>query len=363
MASIAFRLPVLVLLLLASSRAAYSCTAFCLLDRGRPVIARNYDWHISDALVITNKRNVSKIALTWDQPAKWTSDYGSVTFNQYGREFPCGGMNEAGLVVTVLWLSETDYPRPDDRPSVSTSQWVQYQLDTSATVGDVLASDKQIRIQPVSGTRVHYFVADKKGGCAVIEFLNGQMVAHTADSLPVRAVANSVYGESLDNLKDYQGFGGIRPIDQRAKRQRFLHAAELVRAYGAQTSTSVVEYAFQALDAVAQGSHTKWSIVYEPTKSTINFRTRDARSVRSIHLARLDFSPDTPVKILDIDKDLDGDVTAEFVDYTLQRNRDLIRRCFSKTGMLQGFPKILLELIAMYPDVCQQELEAADFGQ
>jgi choloylglycine hydrolase len=28
----------------------------------------------------------------------WISKYGSITFNQYGREFPTGGMNEKGLV-------------------------------------------------------------------------------------------------------------------------------------------------------------------------------------------------------------------------------------------------------------------------
>ena len=127
-ASISIRLSIFVVCAFASTRAAYPCTAFCVSKGDCAVIARNYDWHISDALVITNKRDVSKVALTWDQPAKWTSEYGSVTFNQYGREFPCGGMNEAGLVVTVLWLNETDYPRPDDRPSVSTLQWVQYQL-------------------------------------------------------------------------------------------------------------------------------------------------------------------------------------------------------------------------------------------
>jgi choloylglycine hydrolase len=26
----------------------------------------------------------------------WTSRYGSITFNQYGREFPSGGINEKG---------------------------------------------------------------------------------------------------------------------------------------------------------------------------------------------------------------------------------------------------------------------------
>ena len=103
MANNTFRLSMVMLALwMAVPRTACSCTALCLLDGRRPVVARNYDWHIGEGLVITNKKDVSKVALTYDRPAKWTSAYGSLTFNQYGREFPCGGMNEAGLVVTGI---------------------------------------------------------------------------------------------------------------------------------------------------------------------------------------------------------------------------------------------------------------------
>ena len=40
--------------------------------------------------------------------------YGAIFFNQFGREFPMGGMNEAGLVVELMWLDETVFPSPDD---------------------------------------------------------------------------------------------------------------------------------------------------------------------------------------------------------------------------------------------------------
>jgi choloylglycine hydrolase len=74
---------------------AEGCSTFCLAGAG-PVFGKNYDWDVADGLVIVNKRGVAKTAMTNDNPAKWTSKYGSVTFNQYGREMPCGGINEAG---------------------------------------------------------------------------------------------------------------------------------------------------------------------------------------------------------------------------------------------------------------------------
>jgi choloylglycine hydrolase len=57
------------------------------------------DGIVGDGTIIVNKRNVSKTALLYSdatgcQPVKWTSKYGSITFNQNGREFPFSGINE-----------------------------------------------------------------------------------------------------------------------------------------------------------------------------------------------------------------------------------------------------------------------------
>jgi len=74
---------------------------------------------------------VEKTALlypeTVGQPAKWVSAYGSVTFNQFGRELPLGRMNEAGLVIEIMWLTQTEYPHSDRRPALRELQWAQYQ--------------------------------------------------------------------------------------------------------------------------------------------------------------------------------------------------------------------------------------------
>ncbi|HJT66923.1 MAG TPA: hypothetical protein VJ749_10740 [Pyrinomonadaceae bacterium] len=118
--------------------ASLGCTTFCLAGAGEVLFGRNYDWIIGDGLVIVNKRGVVKQAtiVESNNAAKWVSKYGSIPFNQYGRENPAGGMNEAGLVVEQLWLDETEYPEADARPALGTQEWVQYLLDTSGTVYD-----------------------------------------------------------------------------------------------------------------------------------------------------------------------------------------------------------------------------------
>ena len=82
-------------------RDGYACSTFVLKSNHLQVYGRNYDWDLDDALVIVNKRGCIKKSA--DRPGEkgeraiWTVKYGSVTFNQYGREFPMGGMNEVGL--------------------------------------------------------------------------------------------------------------------------------------------------------------------------------------------------------------------------------------------------------------------------
>src|SRR5437016_4391203 len=93
----------------------FACTTFCLVGKGEVLFGRNYDWTIGDALVLVNKRGVAKTAtiIDSDNGAKWVSKYGSVTFNQYVRENPTGGMNEMGLVVEQLCLSDMEYEKVD----------------------------------------------------------------------------------------------------------------------------------------------------------------------------------------------------------------------------------------------------------
>jgi penicillin V acylase-like amidase (Ntn superfamily) len=83
------------------------------------------------------------------RPAVWTSKFGSVTFNQYGREMPFGGMNEAGLVIGTMGLfKKNKFPTPDSRPSIFVQHSLQYQLDNHDSVDEVVHSESQLRIRP-----------------------------------------------------------------------------------------------------------------------------------------------------------------------------------------------------------------------
>lgn len=337
----------LAVLSLGAAVPAHACTTFCLRGDGRIVYGKNYDWSVGDGLLIVNKRGVARTADAEGdpRPARWVSKFGSVTFNQYGRDFPMGGMNEKGLTIEVMWLDGTRYPQADARSSVDVLQWIQYQLDNHATVAEVLKTDKSVRI--VGTAPLHYLVADRQGQVATVEFLDGRMVAHTGDKLPVAALANSTYAESLREAKGQSG--------GRSSLSRFARAGERARGFDAKKGDPV-KYAFETLDQVAQGDYTKWSIVYEIDRGRVHFRTRDRRKVRSLDLKSVDFSCATPVRVLDLDADVEGDVARHLVPYTRALNLELVTGSFRKTDFLADVPAAELERVARYPEstVCQR---------
>src|SRR6185295_17142242 len=324
----------------------HACTTFCLRDSGRVVFGKNYDWTVGEGLLIVNPRGLARTADSGDRPARWTAKYGSVTFNQYGRDFPSGGMNEAGLAIELMWLDGSRYPAPDARPTVDVLQWIQYQLDLSATVAEVLASDAKIRISV--GAPLHYLVADRTGKVATVEFLNGRMVAHGGERLPVAALTNSSYEASLRYDRDLGG----RPAPQDGQSlSRFARTADRVRDFAASPSAKkdAIAYAFETLDQAAQPS-TRWNLVYELDRLRVHFRTWNQRKIRDLNFADLDFRCSQPVRMLDLAADAAGDVAKRLVPYDRRVNRKILEIAYRGTDFLAATPQAEIERLARVPE-------------
>lgn len=328
-----------------------ACTTFVLGEKDHQIFGRNYDWDVEEALVIVNKRGMSKSSYPnpaeKGTPASWVSKYGSVTFNQYGRELPTGGMNEAGLVVETMSLSESRYPRPDERPFLAFAlQWRQFLLDNYARVSEVIASDALVRISPRrTGPGIHVLISDRSGDCAAIEFLNAEMVVHTGSQLPVRVLTNDTYAASMYHWQ--KGKAPVLDIGQSV--ERFIVAAEMIEDYNAGKAEAPSTYAFKILDAVS-ARRTVWRIVYDNVNLKIFFQSRAHPIMRTIDVTRLDFACQTPVEVIDINAQLAGDITDRFEIYTRQKNRSLIENSFRKTRFLRNTSAAAFDRLADFPD-------------
>ena len=353
-------LSAIVLVSLACPAQLPACSAFSFSLQGNVFAAKSYDWDVDDALLVVNPRGLRKTALTPVDPAAWMARYGSVTFNQYGREFPNGGMNEKGLVIEVLWLSETVYPAPDQRPALQAAQWVQYHLDCCADVQEALASDAFIRIE--SGglqPTLPFFLADAAGQTAAVEWVEGRRVVHSGPTMPVQALANSTYPELLENTPDGPRLSAAAMAGLTG---RFGRMASGLAALAALRREEAVPSAFALLDQVRQGTFTKWNIVYDIQGRTVHFRTQRNPQIRSLALASCHFECSSPSRSLDLNGPGQGDIAAAMTDWTLLQNCALVRKTFTSTGFLKGTPPLAIEMIANYPAFIQCEPGARPGG-
>ena len=320
---------------------ARACTTVCVGDDTRPVVAYNYDFDPQEGLVLVNKRGTVRKSRVDPGGLTWTSRYGSVTFNQFGRDNPTTGMNEKGLMVSLMWLEGTEYPPADSRPALAILEWIQHHLDTSASVAEVVAD--AARVRPTGTTPIHYLFADATGDAAVVEFLDGRLVVHRGATLPVRALANSTYDESVRAYESAKTAGAVPA--SRGSLDRFVRGALLAKAPG-----DPIARGFTVLASVANPGRTRWSVVYDLAARVVSFRTDTNASVRRVALDRLDFSCRTPVAMLDITTPGAGDVTGGFREYTRAANRALIDASFSKTPFLAARPEAERASLAAHPD-------------
>lgn len=353
------------------STPVYPCTTFILRHQNHLYLGRNLDWISGTGLIMTNQKNLMKTALvdSSENPARWISKYGSLTFNQVGKELPFGGMNEAGLVVEHMSLEKTKYPPKDTRFAVQACQWIQYQLDNCATVEEVIESDRTIRITDAQ-SKFHFLICDRSGLTAVIEFLDGKMVCHTGSELPHEALANSTYDESLECVNNCKASGSYAPIEADRSIFNFASAAKMISSVDSSAMSSPVDYGFSILRTVSQGIGTKWSIVYDITEMKIYAkvfetpviegpnkifrRTPGVASTKIIDFKEFSFDCRRPCRVLDLETEKEGLVNQYFEDYTTEVNKKFIVKAFTfYKGWWEtenGLKEEEMDYLARYPD-------------
>jgi choloylglycine hydrolase len=306
-----------------------SCATLVLARGAERVVGHNLDGAVPvPGLVVVNPRGLAKENRTlMDLEAgtplrsapriRWVSKYGSLTYNVFGREFPDGGLNEAGLYVGEMTLMATRWPTADKLPRLYHHQWIQYLLDNCATVDEALAS--LAKALPEGHCRWHFLLADRAGGVAVLEFLEGKVAIYRGATLPYPILCNDAYQAELKDIVNYAGFGGTKDPTPRYVREdpRFRWAAVMMRSPGRRTSA--VDEAFTVLKRMDLGT-TKWSVAYDLPRSRMYFRTSVASGIRWVDLSALDFSCTRAPLALDIHSAREGDVARAFTPLTGARH-------------------------------------------
>lgn len=341
----------IVITLLIYCTGARPCTTFLLNYNGQLVFGRNYDWLADAGLVCTNQRGMHKTSVKNDdgETISWTSRFGSISFNQYGKEFPTGGMNEEGLVVELMWLDGTIYPpSTDKRPAIGVLQWIQYQLDNCSTIDEVIATDTKLRIS-ITATPLHYLIADAKGNAATIEFLNGKMQVHKGSQLPFPVLTNDTYESSVmsKNKGTYAGNNSL---------ERFSTACNMIQQYKANPGgRSLVDQSFDILKQVSQGDFTKWSIVYDISNKKIWFKTEQFPQLRLLNFSSFDFSCKKESKITDINGPEKGDISSLMVNFSKTLNQRILEKTLVQSSSRIVLTREQKQALSGYPETIHCE--------
>ncbi len=318
--------------------AAQACSAFAVADSGEVHLAKNFDWHFDGGYLVKNPREVARVALPLrgGEPTTWTSRYGSLVFTQFGAGLPYGGINEPGLAIEMLWLDETVYPATT-APTIGELEWIQYQLDTSASVAEVLAGVDAFSIMPVGG-KIHYLLADVTGARALVEFVDGTARVTRADGQPLVCTNDT---RRLSEL----AFEGIRKTKLKGNSSRVRYT-RLRLALDAEAVPQSVAGAFAALESVQERGpsyRTRWSTVYEMRRRHLHVRPDGAPATLTLDAATFDYTPQSGTTYLDLfDRDAQR---LSFVPLTKQAQGDLLKRNFPKVGVADQLEAIAAHLL------------------
>jgi len=303
---------------------------------GTFIIGRGMDWNdpTAETDLWVFPKGMQRDGGIGKNPIRWTSKYGSVVASFYNAA-TADGMNEKGLVGNILYLAEADYGEPakTGKPTISVGAWLQYILDSYATVAEAVAALKDepfTVIAPVlpngRAAAVHTSLSDPSGDSAILEYLNGKLVIHHGPECQV--MTNSpVYDQQLALNAYWDLIGGnnmlpgtINAADRFVRLSYFLKSSPKYK-----DRKMAVAAVFSQMRAIGVPlgmedpnhpniSATLWRTVADHDARRYYFESTISPAVFWVDLDKVNLEPGADVMKLETlgSKTLAGEVSAEF---------------------------------------------------
>ncbi len=322
-----------------SISAANACTRVLFTYPNGPVlVGNNMDWFEdlhTDLLVYP--RGKQRSGNVSGNELKWTSKYGSIVATAYDELITTNGMNERGLAAHMLGLNGSDYGTRNEKiPGISIKLWIQYYLDNFQTVAEAVKYTQSHSFQIVSFihpkagyVQLHLALEDATGDSAIIEYINGEPRIYHDRQFTV--VTNSPsYDKQLENLKQYAGFGGDKPLPGTTfPADRFVRAAYYISHMSEPQSNreavlkllSVMQNAGQPYGTLSperseDGTiyESLWRTVSDLTNHIYYFNSTMSFNIFWVSLDKFNLTPGAPTMRLNLTNktDLVGDVSTQF---------------------------------------------------
>ncbi len=362
-----------IIILIGLNSEIYSqCSCLTLHTSNQIVFGRNHDYPNPYGVIVFNPKNLLKVGvpLAGEHIVGWKAIYSSITISSVGVGFANSGMNEKGLAMGHMGLKESVYPNKDDRPIVVPSQWIQYMLDKCANTNEVILEAKKIRITDKMGSGEHFYICDRDGNVAIIEFLKGQMLVYTNKDMPYMLLCNDTYEKSMNDIKEYKGLGGDRNVldrvsilNENAIPDVMAIGCTKINQFYKKESENIVQDAFDIHYAMRspgnanspqfENAETQYTTVFDITNLKLYFRTKLNPTIREINLKDFEDNCSTKAKLLDIQTHSEGIVNESFVNYSMQENIKCIYKFYENET--NKIPKEQMEFMSFYPEMFECE--------
>jgi choloylglycine hydrolase len=302
------------------------------------LVGRTMDWPESTQPMVTvfprglerDGGMVGPSVVVADNPARWTSRYGSIVSTIYGIG-TADGFNERGLSAHMLYLSACDFGERDaDRPGLVAGLWAQYLLDNAATVDEALELMEGVQLVMAEAhghqATVHLAIEDASGDSAVLEHIDGSLVVHHGRQYTLMT-NDPAYDLQLELLAghDFSEPSSDTPLPGNVNpRDRFTRAAyfsALLPEPTNQREAVASMFAIVRNVSVPFGApykdfgiyNTEYRTVSDLTNRRYYFELTNSPNVIWADLDAFELAPGCPVMALDPDDiDLAGNVSDRF---------------------------------------------------
>ena len=254
---------------LSGNSSLWACTCFSAVnERGGQLLGRNFDWYDHPALLLFT-----------DPPGRYASvSMVDISYLGYSRSdapdknpgrllqsprLPFDGMNEQGLAVGMMAVPAASGPDDPQKQTVGSLLVIRLMLDYAKNVEEAIAILKNFNIDFQGGPPLHYFITDRSGKSAVVEFVD-RKISVLRNTHPWQVATNFIItGLSPENIRTscwrYKKVWDT--LENQANRLSFLNALALLKDVSQQ--------------------NTIWSVVYET--SSLKFLVVMGRKYDQIH--------------------------------------------------------------------------------
>lgn len=247
----------------------WACTCFSAkTGQGHQILGRNFDWSDHPALLLFTDppgryASVSVVDIFYLGYAKSETPDKNPGGLLRSPHLPFDGMNDQGLAVGMMAVPSADGPADPQRQTVSSLLIIRLMLDHAKNVDEAIAVFENFNIDFHEGPPLHYFITDRSGKSAVVEFVSGK-ISVLRNAHPWQVATNFI-------------LTGLSPELSRASCWRYKKVWETLENRAAMPSLS---NALSLLKDVSQGN-TIWSAVYDT--SSLDFQVVMGKKYDQIH--------------------------------------------------------------------------------